>query len=91
MTTFPFNFNNTDPRVLTILVIGTQEKVRSYIVNQYQKGFADISAWSTVIPVPNCPGKFMSLLNKIPTAHNYSYLPQQPNISLQPTDESRDI
>ena len=72
MTAFPFNFNNTDPRVLTILVIGTQEKVRSYILSQHHKGFAEIGAWSNIIPVPNCPGKFMSILNKIPTEQECS-------------------
>lgn len=68
MTTFPFDFNNTDPRVLTILVIGTEEKVRGYIQSQHQKGFAEVSVWSNIIPVPNCSGKFISILNKITTA-----------------------
>ncbi|NJO42731.1 MAG: hypothetical protein HC865_19475 [Cyanobacteria bacterium RU_5_0] len=64
MTSFPFEFDNSDPRILTILVIGTEEKVRGYIQWQHQKGFAEVGAWSEIIPVPNCPGKYMSLLNK---------------------------
>lgn len=65
MTTFPLNLQNTDSRFLTILIIGTKEQVKAYIVNQHQQGLAEVSAWSEIIPVPNYPGKFMSIFNKI--------------------------
>ncbi len=61
---FPFNFNNLDSRVLTVLVIGTPENIRNYMLTQYRFGFAPVDAWTQILPVPNCPGKFMSLLNR---------------------------
>jgi hypothetical protein len=67
MTTFPLDLQNIDPRTLTILIIGTKEQVKGYIVNQHQKGLAELSAWSEIIPVPNSPGKFMSIFHKITT------------------------
>lgn len=58
------SFDNNDPRILTILVIGTEERVQGYIRAQYQNGFAEVNAWSRLLPVPNCPGKVMSILNQ---------------------------
>jgi hypothetical protein len=57
-------FDNSDPQILTILVIGTEGKVQSYIWAQHQNGFAAVGDWSRCLPVPNCPGKVMSILNK---------------------------
>jgi hypothetical protein len=59
------SFDNHDPRILTILVIGPEEKVQGYIWLQQQHGFAPPGDWSKLLPVPNCPGKVMSILNKI--------------------------
>ena len=59
------SFDNSDPRILTILVIGTEEKVQGYIWSQQQSGFAEVGNWSRLLPVPNCPGKVMSILSKI--------------------------
>ena len=58
------SFDNNDPRMLTILVIGTEEKVRGYLWLQQQNGFAAVGDWSRFLPVPNCPDKVMSILNK---------------------------
>jgi hypothetical protein len=58
------NFDNTDPRVLTILLIGTEDKIRAYIHQQHRLGVTEAGAWSKLLPVPNCSGKVMSLLNK---------------------------
>jgi hypothetical protein len=59
------SFDNDDPRILTVLVIGTEERVQSYIWLQQRNGFAAVGDWSRLLPVPNCPGKVMSILNKI--------------------------
>lgn len=58
------SFDNSDPRILTVLVIGTEEKVQGYLCLQQQNGFAAVGDWSRLLPVPNCPGKVMSILNK---------------------------
>ncbi|BAZ53502.1 hypothetical protein NIES4103_61800 [Nostoc sp. NIES-4103] len=66
MTTATFNlenFGNCDPRVLTILVIGTEENIRNYIYSQRYLGI-EVNTWSKIIPVSSCPGKYMSLLNR---------------------------
>jgi hypothetical protein len=58
------NFDNTDPHVLTILLIGTEDHLRTYIHQLHRVGVTEAGAWSKLLPVPNCPGKVMSLLNK---------------------------
>ena len=57
------NFDNTDPHILTVLLIGTEENIRAYIHRQHNLGVTEAGAWSRLLPVPNCPGK-MSILNK---------------------------
>jgi hypothetical protein len=57
------SFDNTDPRILTVLLIGTEEHIRTYIHRQHSLGVAEAGTWSRLLPVPNCPGKFMSILN----------------------------
>ncbi|RCJ36969.1 hypothetical protein A6770_15205 [Nostoc minutum NIES-26] len=57
------NLSNFNPCVLTILVIGTEENLRNYIYSQRHFGI-EVNAWSKIIPVPSCPGKHMSLLNR---------------------------
>ena len=59
------NFDNTDPHILTVLLIGTEENIRVYIHRQHNLGVTEAGAWSRLLPVPNCPGKSMSILNKI--------------------------
>jgi hypothetical protein len=59
------NFDNTDPRILTVLVIGTEENVKAHILRQHTLGVAEAGLWSKLLPVPNCPGKVMSILNRI--------------------------
>ena len=56
---------NPDPRILTLLVIGTADNVRAHILRQHSLGVAEVGAWSKLIPVPSCPGKFMCILNRI--------------------------
>jgi len=56
---------NPDPRILTLLVIGTADNVRAHILRQHSLGVAEVGSWSKMIPVPNCPDKFMCILNRI--------------------------
>lgn len=56
---------NPDPRILTLLVIGTEDNVRSHILRQHTLGVAEAGTWSKLIPVPSCPDKFMCVLNRI--------------------------
>jgi hypothetical protein len=58
------SFDNSDPRILTILLIGSEDHIRSYIHRQHSLGVTEAGEWSRLLPVPNCPGKFMSILNK---------------------------
>jgi hypothetical protein len=58
------SFDNHDPRIFTVLVIGTEEHIRTYIHQQHYFGVTEAGTWSKLFPVPNCPGKFMSILNK---------------------------
>ena len=57
------NFDNNDPHILTILLIGTEDTIRTYIHRQHRLGITKAGAWSKLLPVPNCPGKVMSILN----------------------------
>ncbi|GAB4379190.1 MAG: hypothetical protein Kow00121_32810 [Elainellaceae cyanobacterium] len=57
-------FDNNDPNILTVLLIGTEDHIRTYIHQQHRLGTTDAGLWSRLLPVPNCPGKFMSILNK---------------------------
>jgi hypothetical protein len=61
-------FDNTDLSVLTLIVIGTEEKVQGYLWLQQQNGFAAIGDWSRLLPLPHCPGKVLSILSK-PVSH----------------------
>lgn len=56
---------NPDPRILTLLVIGTEDNVRAHILRQHTLGIAEAGAWSKPIPAPNCPDKVMCVLNRI--------------------------
>jgi hypothetical protein len=56
---------NPDPRLLTVLVIGTEDNVRAYILRHHTLGIAEVGSWSKLIPVPSCPGKVMGVLNRI--------------------------
>ena len=56
---------NPDPRILPLLVIGTADNVRAHILRQHSLGLAEVGSWSKMIPVPNCPDKFMCILNRI--------------------------
>ena len=58
------SFDNDDPYILTILLIGTEDHIRTYIHQQHNLGLTEAGTWSRLLPVPNCPGKFMSILNK---------------------------
>ncbi|HEY9630895.1 MAG TPA: hypothetical protein V6C84_26675 [Coleofasciculaceae cyanobacterium] len=56
---------NPDPRILTLLVIGTEDNVRAHILRQHSLGVAEAGAWSRPIPVPHCPDKVLCVLNRI--------------------------
>ncbi len=58
---------NPDPRILTLLVIGTEDNVKAHILRQHTLGIAEAGLWSKPIPVPNCADKVMSVLNRITT------------------------
>ena len=59
------HFDNTDPRILTLLAIGTEENVKAHILRQHTLGVDEAGSWSKPIPVPNCPGKVMCVLNRL--------------------------
>ena len=61
----PLQSINPDPRILTLLVIGTTDNVPSHILRQHALGVAEAGSWSKLIPVPSCPDKFMCILNRI--------------------------
>jgi len=56
---------NPDPRILTLLVIGTEDNVKAHILRQHTLGVAEAGAWSRPLPVPTCPDKVMCVLNRI--------------------------
>ncbi|MBD2060008.1 hypothetical protein H6F88_29125 [Oculatella sp. FACHB-28] len=56
---------NPDPRIVTTLVIGTEDNVKAHILRQHTLGVAEASAWSKPIPVPHCPDKVMCVLKRI--------------------------
>ncbi|NJO43309.1 MAG: hypothetical protein HC769_26190 [Cyanobacteria bacterium CRU_2_1] len=59
------HFNNADPRILTLLVIGTEDNVRAHILRQHTLGLTEAGEWSKPLPIPNCPGKVLCIVNKI--------------------------
>lgn len=68
MTDRPLNFDlfdNTDPRILTLIVIGTEENVRSHILRQHSLGVVEAGAWSKPLPMAQCPGKVMCIFNRV--------------------------
>ncbi|MBD2461331.1 hypothetical protein H6G89_09755 [Oscillatoria sp. FACHB-1407] len=56
---------NPDPRILTLLVIGTEDNVKAHILRQHTLGINEAGHWSKLLPVPNCPDKVMSVLNRV--------------------------
>lgn len=58
-------FDNADPRILTVLVIGSEDNVRAHILRQHTLGVVEAGAWSRLLPVPNCPNKVMTILNRV--------------------------
>jgi len=56
---------NPDPRILTIIIIGTPEHVETYIFDQYLCDYAETYEWSKPQPVPGSPGKVIVVLNRI--------------------------
>ncbi|GAB4434019.1 MAG: hypothetical protein D6742_15900 [Cyanobacteria bacterium J069] len=57
-------FYNDDPDILTTIVIGARSHVQSHILRQHTLGVVEAGAWSRLIPLPQCPGKVMSLVNR---------------------------
>lgn len=55
---------NPDPRILTVLVIGTADNVRAYLLRQHTLGIAEVGLWSKPIPLPHQPAKVMCVLNR---------------------------
>ena len=57
-------FDNTNPHSLTVLLIGTEDHIKLYIHRQHNLGVTEAGSWSKLLPLPNCPGKVMSILHK---------------------------
>ncbi len=57
-------FDNTNPHSLTVLLIGTEAHIKTYIHRQHSLGVTEAGSWSKLLPLPNCPGKVMSILHK---------------------------
>ncbi|MBD2000025.1 hypothetical protein H6G00_26010 [Leptolyngbya sp. FACHB-541] len=58
-------FDNADPRILTLIVIGTEENVRAHILRQHTLGAAEAGLWSKPLPLSQCPGKVISILSRV--------------------------
>ena len=58
-------FDNADPRILTILIVGTPDHVRAHILRLHTLNVAEAGSWSKLLPLPNCPDKVMSVLNRM--------------------------
>ncbi len=74
------SLSDSDSSILTVLVVGTDKNVRSYLYSQHRLGVVEVCAWSKITPVPNCPGKFMSLLNRTilnTDRHDSGYVPTE--------------
>ncbi len=56
---------NPDPRILTLLVIGTEDNVKAHIRRQHSLGVVEAGSWSKPIPIPNCPDKVLCVFNRI--------------------------
>lgn len=58
-------FANDDPDVLTTIVIGGRSHVQFHILRLHTLGVVEAGAWSKLMPLPGCPGKVMSLVNRV--------------------------
>jgi hypothetical protein len=56
---------NSDPRILSIIVIGTPENVATYIRDQHLRGYAKTYEWSQPQPALDRPGKVATVLHRI--------------------------
>lgn len=55
---------NPDPRILSIVVIGTPVNVDAYIREQHLRGYAKTYQWSKPQPAPDAPDKVIVALNR---------------------------
>jgi hypothetical protein len=58
-------FENDDPRIFTVLAIGTEENVKAYILRQHTLGVTEAGAWSKPLSLPHCPNKVVCVVNRI--------------------------
>jgi hypothetical protein len=58
-------FTNDDPDVLTTILIGGRSHVQFHILRLHTLGVVEAGAWSKLMPLPGCPGKVMSLVNRV--------------------------
>ena len=56
---------NPDPRLLTIVVIGTAETLDRYMREQHLRGYAKTYEWSKPQPAPDSADKLLIALNRI--------------------------
>jgi hypothetical protein len=55
---------NTERKPVRFLVISCREGITETIHTLHSMGFAEAGQWSPVLPAPNHPGEFMSILTK---------------------------
>lgn len=59
------NFNNDDPRILTVLLIGMEENVKAHILRQHTLGLTEAGEWSKPLSILNSPNKVLCIVNRI--------------------------
>ncbi|GAB4231583.1 MAG: hypothetical protein Kow00121_59820 [Elainellaceae cyanobacterium] len=59
------NFPNDDPRVLTLIIIGTEDHIKAHILRQHTLGVVEAGAWSKPLPLPNCSDKVICIHNRV--------------------------
>ncbi|BAU42302.1 hypothetical protein [Leptolyngbya sp. O-77] len=57
-------FANDDPDILTLIVIGGRSHVQFHILRLHTLDVVEAVAWSKLMPLPGCPSKVMSLVNR---------------------------
>ena len=77
-----FDFADDDPRKFQILLIGSSEDVTEAIHTLHRLNYAEVKAWSQLVPIPNST-KRMSILTRVRLAR--SETPQEPTVLKEAT------
>ena len=59
-----FDFADDDPRKFQILLMGSSEDITETIHTLHRLRYAEVKAWSQLVPVPNS-SKMMSILTRV--------------------------